>query len=111
MYASKYIFFMCYIKNDPETLPAPKSLGINPMNALLRKDVTFKWDNDSLKSFKDIKEEITTAPVLISPNYSHDFIIFSFASQDTIVGVLLQKNKDDYEKPIAFMTKTLGMLN
>jgi hypothetical protein len=34
---------------------------VKPMNALLRKDVTFKWDNDSLKSFEDIKEAITTA--------------------------------------------------
>jgi hypothetical protein len=47
------------------------------------------------------------AHVLVSPDYSRDFIIFSFASQDTIVGVLLQKNKDDYEQPIAFMRKTL----
>jgi poly(3-hydroxyalkanoate) synthetase len=77
------------------------------MNALLRKDVTFRWDNDSLRSFEDIKEAITKAPVLVSPDYSRDFIIFSFASQDTIVGVLLQKNKDDYEQPIAFMRKTL----
>jgi hypothetical protein len=44
---------------------------------------------------------------LVSPDYSRDFIIFSFASQDTIAGVLLQKNKDDYEQPIAFMSKTL----
>jgi hypothetical protein len=29
------------------------------MNSLLRNDVSFKWDNDSLKSFEDIKEIIT----------------------------------------------------
>jgi hypothetical protein len=70
---------------------------VKPLNALLRKDVTFKWDNDSLKSFEDIKEAITMAPVLVSPDYSRDFIIFSFASQDTTAGVLLQKKKDDHE--------------
>jgi hypothetical protein len=35
-------------------------------------------------------------------------MIFSFASQDTRAGVLLQKNKDDYEQPITFMSKTLS---
>jgi hypothetical protein len=81
------------------------------MNAFLKKDVTFRWDNNSLRSFEDIKDTITKAPVLVSPDYSRDFIIFSFTSQDTIAGVLLQKNKDDHEKPIAFMSKSLRMWN
>jgi hypothetical protein len=77
------------------------------MNALLKKDVLFKWDDDSRKTFKDIKEAITSAPVLVSPNYSKDFFIFSFTSEDTIVGVLLEKNKDNNEQPIALMSKNL----
>jgi hypothetical protein len=74
---------------------------------LLKKDALFKWDDCSKKYFKYIKEAITMTLVLVSPDYSQDFIIFSFASEDTIVGVLLQKNKDNNEKPIAFMSKTL----
>jgi hypothetical protein len=61
------------------------------MDVFLRKDDALKWDNDNLKSFEDIKEAITTTPVLISPDYSHEFIIFPFASQDTLVGVLLKR--------------------
>ena len=34
-------------------------------------------------------------------------MVFSFASEDTIVGVLLQKNFEGFEKPIAFMSKAL----
>jgi hypothetical protein len=45
--------------------------------------------------------------VLISPNYSKYFQIFSFASEDTIAGVLLQKNEEGQEQPIAFMSKAL----
>jgi hypothetical protein len=45
--------------------------------------------------------------VLISPNYSKEFQIFSFSSEDTIAGVLLQKNDEGQEKPIAFMSKAL----
>jgi len=45
---------------------------------------------------------LTEAHVLISPNYSKDFLIFSFASSDTVVVVLLPKNDDGLEQPIAF---------
>jgi hypothetical protein len=44
---------------------------------------------------------------LINLDYSQDFIIFSFASQDTIEGVLMQKDADDYEHPLAFMRKVI----
>ena len=44
---------------------------------------------------------------MISPYYSKDFYIFSFASEDTIAGVLLQKNKEGKKQPIAFMSRSL----
>jgi hypothetical protein len=45
--------------------------------------------------------------VLISPDYSKDFLIFSFASCDTVAAVLLQKNDQGQEQPIAFFSKAL----
>jgi hypothetical protein len=44
---------------------------------------------------------------LISPDFSKVFYIFSFASSDTIAAVLLQKNVDDQEQPVAFFSKVL----
>ena len=60
-----------------------------------------------LRYFKYITKSISQALFLGSPDYSRDFMIFSFTSQDTIAGVLLQKDVDDYEHPIAFMSKVL----
>jgi hypothetical protein len=34
-------------------------------------------------------------------------MIFSFASQDTIASILMKKDVDDYEHPVAFMSKVL----
>ena len=45
---------------------------------------------------------LTEAPVLVSPNFTKEFLHFSFASEDTLPAVLLQKNKDGLEQPIAF---------
>ena len=45
--------------------------------------------------------------MLVIPDFLKDFLTFSFASQDTTVVVLLQKNADGLEQPIAFFSKTL----
>jgi hypothetical protein len=50
---------------------------------------------------------LVDAPVLISPDYSKEFLIFSFASNDTLVVVLLQKNSDGMEQPISFFSRDL----
>ena len=50
---------------------------------------------------------LTEAPVLVSPNFSKEFLTFYFASEDTLAVVLLQKNNDGLEHPIAFFSKTL----
>ena len=45
--------------------------------------------------------------MLVSPDFSKDFLTFSFSSKDTIVVVLLQKNADGLEQPIALFSKAL----
>lgn len=74
---------------------------------MLRKGNEIKWTIEAKKSFEDIKTALTQAPVLISLDFNKDIQIYSFASEHTIVGVLLQKNEQGYEQPIAFFSKTL----
>jgi hypothetical protein len=45
--------------------------------------------------------------VLASPNYTKEFLIFYFASEHTIAATLLQKNKEGFEQPIAFFSKSI----
>ena len=59
------------------------------------------------RSFELVKLALTRAPVLISPDLSKDFLIFSFASEHTMVAVLLQKNPEGMEQPISFFSKAL----
>jgi hypothetical protein len=51
---------------------------------MLRKGNEVKWTAKSRESFNQIKKALTEAPVLVSPDYSKDFLIFSFASFDTV---------------------------
>ena len=74
---------------------------------MLRKGCEIKWSSEAKKSFEEIKDALTKAPILISPNFEKDFQIYSFASEHIIAGVLLQKNEEGHEHPIAFYRKTL----
>lgn len=47
---------------------------------------------------------IYEAPTLANPDYSSPFIIFYFASKTTLVVVLLQKNTNGDDQPIAFFS-------
>jgi hypothetical protein len=80
---------------------------LNLITAMLRKGNEVKWTAKSQNSFEKIKKSLTETHVLISPNYSKDFLIFSFASFDTIAIFLLQKNVEGLEQPISFFSRAL----
>jgi hypothetical protein len=65
---------------------------VKHITTMLRKGHEIKWTSKPRESFVQIKKALTKALVLISPDYSKDFLIFCFASCDTIATVLLQKN-------------------
>jgi hypothetical protein len=74
---------------------------------MLKKDIEVKWTTEAKASFERINKFIGEASVLASPNYMKEFLNFSFSSEHTITTVLLQKNNEAFEKPIAFFSKIL----
>ena len=74
---------------------------------MLKKDVGVKWTLPAKKSFELVKQALTQTPVLISPDFTKDFYIFSFASEHIIAAVLLQNNDLGQEKPISFFSRAL----
>jgi ribonuclease HI len=77
------------------------------ITGMLKKYSRVNWTIEAKASFERIKKVISEAPVLTSPDYLKDFLIFSFASQHTITVVLLQKDDEGFERPIAFFSKSL----
>jgi hypothetical protein len=74
---------------------------------MLRKGNKIKWNPEAKKSFQDIKLALTKSHVLANPDFTKDFLLFSFASEHTIYGVLLQKDEKGFKKPIAYFSRTL----
>jgi hypothetical protein len=61
-----------------------------PMMELLEKDKQFKWMPACESSFQELKEQLTTAPVLVMPNMEKPFSIYCDASGQGLGCVLMQ---------------------
>ena len=80
-FLGKINFLRCFVPNFAKL--------VKHITIMLRKDNEVKWDEDARKSFISIKSSLTKAPVLTSPDFSKEFLTFSYAFEDTIVVVLL----------------------
>jgi len=98
-FLGKIIFLKRFIPNFVEI--------VKLITNMLKKNSEVKWIAKAKASFSCIKKVISEAPVLTSPYYLKDFLIFSFASEHTLVAVLLQKNEEGFEQSIAFFSKSL----
>ncbi|XP_017618065.1 uncharacterized protein LOC108462652 [Gossypium arboreum] len=56
------------------------SLIVEPLTKLLRKGVPFVWTDAQQECFKKLKTVLTQASVLIQPEPSKDFVVYSYAS-------------------------------
>ena len=66
----------------------------------------WKWDKEHQKAFKELKEKITSQPVLSLPRKEGKFRVEIDASGHTIGGVLSQE-QDGKWKPIVFLLRTI----
>jgi len=73
------------------------------LNNLLKKG-QFRWNEDAETAFIALKQAMTTTPTLVMPNFKDVFTIETDASGDGISAILTQQGK-----PIAFMSKALGV--
>jgi hypothetical protein len=77
---------------------------VRPLQNLIKKDVQYHWGPLESQAFDSIKKAIVDAPSLMSPDFSRDFTLYTFASDRSYAVVLTQKNVENNEVPIAFMS-------
>ena len=76
-----------------------------PLNKLKGKK-EWKWRNEHQETFEELKEKITSQPVLSLPKREGKFRVETNASGHAIEGVLSQE-QDGKWKPIAFLSRTM----
>ncbi|GJZ43590.1 reverse transcriptase domain-containing protein, partial [Tanacetum coccineum] len=71
------------------------------------KDTPFEFDDECKKAFESLKEKLTCAPMIISPNWNLPFELMCDASDFAVGAVLGQKDGKNFH-PIYFASKTLN---
>lgn len=71
---------------------------------LLSEQHPFKWIEEAKEAFKKLKGLVANAPTLINLDFTKDFILYCYASEHTMSGILLQLDESGAEAPIAFMS-------
>ena len=64
-----------------------------PLTRLLRKDVQWQWDEQCQHSFDELKQRLTSAPILTVPSGTGGFVVYSDASYQGLGCVLMQHNR------------------
>ncbi|GKB88324.1 reverse transcriptase domain-containing protein [Tanacetum coccineum] len=78
-----------------------------PLTKLLEKDTPFEFNDECQKAFELLKEKLTCAPVIVSPNWNLPFELMCDASDFAVGAVLGQKDGKNFH-PIYFASKTLN---
>ncbi|CAN6544086.1 unnamed protein product [Malus baccata var. baccata] len=78
-----------------------------PLCRLLQKEVAFEFTKECTASFNQLKELLTTAPIIVPPDWSLPFELMCDAS-DYALGVVLGQRKDKKPHVIYYASRTLN---
>jgi hypothetical protein len=95
-FLGKINFIRCFVPTFSEM--------VRPLQNMIKKDVLFKWGPQENLSFHSIRKSIKESTSLMSPDFSKDFMLYTFASDISYVVVRTQKNAENNEIPISFMS-------
>jgi hypothetical protein len=77
-----------------------------PLNELTRKETPWTWEERHQKAFKELRNRVTSEPVLAQPQLDQQFELEVDASGFAFGAVLNQKGEDGKKHPIAFYSAT-----
>ena len=64
-----------------------------PLTRLTKKNLVFAWDVDCDDAFRRLKRALTTTPVLVLPDGSKPFVVYTDACGKRLGAVLMQEGR------------------
>uniref|UniRef100_H3AII3 Gypsy retrotransposon integrase-like protein 1 n=1 Tax=Latimeria chalumnae TaxID=7897 RepID=H3AII3_LATCH len=78
-----------------------------PLVALTRKDVPFKWIPTCQAAFEHFQQQLTTNPILVFPDFNRPFAVHTDVCDVGLGGALMQKDDQGNDRVIAYASRTL----
>ncbi|OAE33727.1 hypothetical protein AXG93_3363s1010 [Marchantia polymorpha subsp. ruderalis] len=78
------------------------------LTKLLRKNEPYEWGEEQQTAFEELKEKLTSAPVLRSPDWNKPFHVFVDTSAFAIGAVLSQQDENKRDYPIYYASRQLS---
>ncbi|CAH1770615.1 5025_t:CDS:1, partial [Entrophospora sp. SA101] len=79
----------------------------SPLTSLLQKDQPFKWELTEETAFDELKQQLTSAPVLLLPGPTKPFSVTTGTS-DFAIGAVLSQDQGKGEQPVAYESRKLS---
>ncbi|GBC36137.2 retroviral-like aspartic protease 1 [Rhizophagus irregularis DAOM 181602=DAOM 197198] len=111
-FAAAELQFLGHVVGKEGVKPNPEKVNkmVNypePQNIReLRGDAPYEWTNLQQKAFENLRDKLTTAPIVQYPDFSKPFFLYTDASTIGLDAVLAQKI-DDQEHVITYASRTL----
>src|SRR5256886_3233891 len=78
-----------------------------PFSKLMKKGVSFVWDQQCQEAFDEIKRYLTSPPVLVAPVAGKPFLLYVRSMDHSLGALLAQHNDEGYEQAIYYLSRTL----
>ncbi|KAE8658935.1 hypothetical protein F3Y22_tig00116965pilonHSYRG00363 [Hibiscus syriacus] len=103
----EYLVMPFGLTNAPDTFYTLMNKGYSkiatPLTELLKKDKVWEWSTKCQDAFEKIKKAMVSEPMLVLPDYTKHFVVFTDTSDVAIGGVIMQEGH-----PVAYESRKLN---
>jgi hypothetical protein len=78
-----------------------------PLHKLLKKDAKYVWEESQEIAFHAMKQKLMSQPILQYPDFSREFILTTFASNDA-AGAVLSQGQVGKDLPITYASRSFN---
>ena len=82
----------------------------SPLTEMTKKNVSFQWGPEQQRAFDDLKQALTSEPVLALPDFTNPFILMTDGSTTGLGAVLSQDHGHAKERVVAYASKKTSPL-
>jgi transposase InsO family protein len=79
-----------------------------PLTDLTKSREPFRWGSEQQEAFDALKTALTQSPILVHPDVSKPYILYTDASNKAVGAILVQKDNEGVERVISYLSHKLS---